>query len=55
MELNQNGGWNRNSISGKIGSPKEDNLSRVVWLEVWDVAFNMLDHGPPLAASKVKA
>lgn len=55
MELNQNGGWSRNSISRKIGSTKEDSLSRVVLSEVWDVTFNMLDLGPSLAVTKVKA
>lgn len=33
-------------------SMKEDSLSRVVSLEVWGVAFNMLDLGPSIAETK---
>lgn len=33
---------------------KEDSLSSVVSLEVWGVAFNMLDLGPSIAETKGK-
>lgn len=36
------------------GSMKEDGLSRVVWLEIWNVAFIMLDLGPLIAETKGK-
>lgn len=33
---------------------KEDSLSREVWLEVWNVGFNMLGLGSPIAETKGK-
>ena len=33
---------------------KENGLSRVLCLEVWNVAFTMLDLGPPIAETKGK-
>jgi hypothetical protein len=35
-------------------SMKENGLSRVLCLEVWNVAFTMLDLGPPIAETKGK-
>lgn len=35
-------------------SMKKVGLSRAVWLEVWNVAFIMLDPGPPIAETKGK-